>query len=251
MLATFLFSCGENDKTKNREFENCLKDEIVKDNGIKNCDLFPLDSSKFCDIVHPDTILRLTEYQKGWLPYFCCNLGEEIYYVDKDENETSFVILNKEFFINKVLKSSQDTCPDNNLRKIYYCFDFEDASVNVYSDLLNIEFHIVLEPDFSSITAKINKSWAVLNINSYVKIDSNYKIKTHLFTLLGNDYNDKPYIGFSKHFDEINILGRTFYDVYNYENPRDEDYREIYYNSDYGIVSFIDKSGKQWRIKTD
>ena len=86
MAFTFLFSfeaCKDDhndNKTKNREFGNCLKNEIFENSGPKSCDLFPLDTSNICTVIDLDTILRLTDFQKGWLPYYCSSLGEDIYY---------------------------------------------------------------------------------------------------------------------------------------------------------------------------
>ena len=49
-------------------------------------------------------------------------------------------------------------------------------------------------------------------------------------------------------FEELEILGKKFENVYTYENVFDPDAVKMFYNQKYGIVSFIDKTGKQWVI---
>ncbi len=49
----------------------------------------------------------------------------------------------------------------------------------------------------------------------------------------------------------MEILDEIFNDVFTYDNIFDNDYFIMYFNSEYGIVSFIDDTGKQWKIKTE
>ncbi|MEZ4888767.1 MAG: hypothetical protein R3E32_28835 [Chitinophagales bacterium] len=51
-----------------------------------------------------------------------------------------------------------------------------------------------------------------------------------------------------QYLPEIEILGKTFFEVYTHEEDLKGFYTKIYYNKEFGIVSFVDETGMQWRV---
>ncbi|MGB0930437.1 MAG: hypothetical protein ACPGVB_06665 [Chitinophagales bacterium] len=62
-----------------------------------------------------------------------------------------------------------------------------------------------------------------------------------------NHNQSLPYYDF-QYLPKIEILGKTFFEVYTHEEDLNGFYTKIYYNKEYGIVSFVDEMGVQWRV---
>lgn len=127
---------------------------------------------------------------------------------------------------------------------VHYLFNTEIKSLNLECGPLDMKFRLSLTarpyyPDPESQTVA-----DILEINLQLPAGNGaaarvfyHEVDTRSYP---DSFNNEP-------IPEIELLGRTFNEVIwnNYFNPTSE----VYFNFEYGIVSFTDHDGKQWRFE--
>ncbi len=254
-IAIFLcqFACKSDDDldlNSNIEFSNCLADEPLPEFTDSWCNDLSLDSTLYCEMISIDTPFRLNTESKGWLPFFCCEIGESIYYSNEKGDQTSLVVSEKGYYIQSTRRNIANHCEFDKEKKVIFCSKKELGFVKVVSDLFGLELEIKLSPYLN--TSNLNAITTGTNVYILSKRDSNIHngsfIDTH-FNRIVESGNLPETFSSSEFYDEITILNRTFQDVYADSSTNSfSSSIPMLYNQEYGIISFIDKSGERWVI---
>ena len=126
-----------------------------------------------------------------------------------------------------------------------YEFNTEIKTFNLESTALGMQFRLRLrampyyaDPESEAVADVMEISLPFLNSPSFSsQIVFRHEVDTRSYP---TSFNNEP-------IPEIEIFDRTFTEVIwnDYTNP----ISQVYFNFEYGIVSFTDYQGKQWRFE--
>lgn len=234
-----LFAC-DNDLDEVLEESNCLEELIPIDNSISNCFTNDLDTTRYCEQISLEQVFKLSNEAMTWLSYYCNPIEDKFYFVDENNQETFFELTDKEFEIRRQVFNGFDNCEDGTDRYRLYCANEENLKTKLFSELLNIEIEIQLTTAFERPFEDLKHG-----IELYIR-DEN-KILFH--TIIEEGSLDPLISSNHLHFEEIEILDETYFDVFSYKSVIDTSNIQFFYNKDLGIVSFIDQFNNQWKRK--
>jgi len=237
-----LVSCQkeESPPIRNHEFGNCLKDEEPL--FPEGCNVFDSQTSQFCEVVHSPYIFSLSETAGDWLPYYCCEKGDTIPYLNQQGKKVHLSILGKSR--SKTGIQVIGTCESDSSKNKIRCRNFEKAIIYIESALSEQVLVLHLWPDFETDSLESLKLGAHLNIYNDTRRTNN-----NVFSFPVDWINlTKPFPHNFEYLPEIKILGKTFFEVYTHEEGLNGFYTKIYYNKEFGMVSFVDETGVQWRL---
>lgn len=226
------------------KISNCLLEE--KEDGVTGCikENFGSLYDDYCEVIIVEDVIRLSEDSKMWLPFYCYEVGEKIYYSDEQSNETFFSIERKNYSRLSAGYHNFETCLDSTNRKKLYCIDNEYASVTISSELLELEPTISVKSEiklpFSIDSIKTGTSLEIRTLDSSGTITPHFNLTIEKEESMINSN--------IKYYSEIEILGKHFFEVYSQKFDFFGGRIKIYYNKEYGIVSFVDETGVQWRL---
>jgi len=128
---------------------------------------------------------------------------------------------------------------------VVYEFNTEIKTFNLESTALGMQFRLRLrampyyaDPESEAVADVMEISLPFLNSSSFSsQIVFRHEVDTRSYP---TSFNNEP-------IPEIEIFDRTFTEVIwnDYTNP----ISQVYFNFEYGIVSFTDYQGKQWRFE--
>ncbi|MEZ4888765.1 MAG: hypothetical protein R3E32_28825 [Chitinophagales bacterium] len=246
LFAVFLLvlvSCKkeENAPIRNHEFGNCLKDEEPL--YFEECILPESDSIEYCEIIYPNAILPLSNVASDLLPYYCCEIGDKIPFINQMNESVDFSIsakLRRPLSVNQL----EDCELDPTLKKIN-CVNYESVWFQIDSDLTDSGIVLYLLPTYVNEFLKFQELGEHLIIfNRFVR-----GIQRDLFIIPADLNNLNSSLSYNfQYLPEIEILGKTYFEVYTHEEDLKGFYTKIYYNKEFGIVSFVDETGVQWRL---
>jgi len=243
LVATIINSSCSNDNGLNTDHiqTECIIESIPEDFSSISCEESPVDTSIYCEIILVDKVFELTVDERKWIPYYCCELGEKIYFEDIEGNETGFVLEEKNRGIYTAGFNGFDDCDSLNEKHRVYCVNREVISIEFYSDLLRHELGIKLEVEFDRPFELPLETGVILEIRGN-KIN-------HLTAFVEegdlNDINAENLI----YHDEFELLGENFSNVHTYRNVVDNDFVEIFYNKEFGLIGFKDYNETLWKMK--
>ena len=230
ILSLVLISCHDEEIVP-FESNGCLIDYNFDDQTGMPCAVH----SQSCDPTEVDGEFYLIEAARKFLPQSCLNIGSKIFYENAKGDHIGFKITLKDHVLTRSSYLSNPPCvnmPD-------YCFRSERYQLEMISD--NDLYHLAIRIEVFVRGSPSN--WIQrdgMNIR-----DLNLPDKGTVFYL--SLYNLPP--ADNDYFPIYEVLSKTFNDVYTIDPPTsEEDAIKIFYNSDYGMIAFIDGKGDTWRI---
>ncbi len=243
LISLILFSCSK------KEEAPLSKNQVLSAECLKSAEPISFDptcyfdSTYHCELIEYQNEIPISDENKEWLKAFCLNDFDRIFFHDEDGNETYLEIAEKRY-----MKMRQnigvDTCAGERLS--VYCVKTERASVEIRVPIASMTINLGIRNN--------------LNVEENRKIVSNVVIEAYSIvssiqsTQFINHFNIIPDFDNSflqEFFPEIDILDKTFEEVYTSSDtniilPSNPDALKIFYNKEFGIVSFIDNNGTQW-----
>jgi len=249
LILPLFFACKKNDQpvnlTTNQTFSaDCLKEAKSEDTFRGTCFF---DSIRHCELIEiPDKFL-LTDENKEWLKPFCLNDFDKIFFHNEAGEETYLEVTGRSFLD---IKSGAifPECPNDTTRFVSYCMRSEIATVDFRVPIAKTTFVLELTNRFGgSISSDIQQS---LGLRAYTFNSSGSSALFPLIHHLNIQPENQNSI-FQTFFPEIEILGKTFDNVYSSNDGNsiitsNPDALQFFYNKEFGIVSFIDNNGTQW-----
>lgn len=249
LFLPFIFSCSKNDTSlisKNPILSaDCLKEATSIDLSLSKC---PFDTSNYiCEVIEIQEFFPLENDEKEWLKTFCLDDFSKIFFHDSLGNET-FIEITENSFNSVNANALFGECDNQPRRSKSYCFKAEVAYSQIRIPIASMSFRLGISNFFSvnqegEITSK-------LIIDAYTFENSFDIIGEKNFSHLVFAPEDRIALG-HEIFPELTIIDKTFENVHssndnNQLNPRNPNALKIFYNKEFGIVSFIDKDGIQW-----
>jgi hypothetical protein len=209
----------------------CLIDQNFKDLTNVPCTIH----AQSCVPTEVDGEFYFIEAARKFLPQSCLPLGSKIFYENAKGDHIGFKITLKDHTLVRSSYLSNPPCvnmPD-------YCFKSELFKLEMESD--NDLYHLAIRLEVFVRGSPIN--WIQrdgMNIRDLNLPDQGTVFYLSLYNLPPPD---------NQFFPTYEILGTTFNEVYSIQPPTHESSAiTIFYNSDYGMVAFIDGNGETWRI---
>lgn len=246
LVLSVFFSCSKDgvkdpenidafELSKNPYFSSdCLIGEVAENITGGSCKDSNIDSSQVCELISIEERNTIENESKEWFKFYCTEKSDKIYYHDSDENETYFEFLDNGYFIAFSYRLLE--CPDDPLKKLMACTESERAYVNFYSPHLQKEFNLNVKENYRLDEFQITEKYPQIDLYTYNAPNS---IKHFSFA-------PKVVKSSDTFFDQIEIHGKVFFDVYTFEDRPNPEAIQFFYNKEFGIVSFIDNNGTQW-----
>lgn len=246
LISALIFSCRSEDfvPETNPQFNfECLLSAEVEDIS-QLCDSTDYDTAFVCEKICYEETLYLDIKEKEWLPYFCLEIGQRIFFNDGEGNQTFFEITGKEYKLKTINYIASDTCMNGLQRAFFY--NTEEVLVSFSSDLLRKDFNLTLSylNSFYSLTGF--ERVPSVQISSRNRLVSLFPNVTDFYAQLKPDGTADDFVVSLDFLPELKVYEKSFSDVVTYNAFLGNDHTEIFYNQEFGIVSFIDQSGKQW-----
>lgn len=242
-----LVSCKKEGETPSHDlvFGNCLQyEEPVT---LSDCDRLRIDNNPdYCKEIHQGVIFPLSETAGDWLPYFCLEKEDSISFVNSDNEFVHISIVDK---IRKrvFIDYTSEICENDSSRTRFYCSVREAIYIRIQSPLseqrLMLNFTPYMEINGTSIQ-ELPESLRIYNLLPA----SVTGVRRSLSIPFNWENNSQPLPYDYQYLPEIEILGKTFFEVYTHKEDLNGFYTKIYYNKEFGIVSFVDETGVQWRV---
>lgn len=254
-FAALICACDSNiELTPNTIFGSCLQEEQVSDFSIQERleeSNFQLDSTIFCEQTDVDTPFLLSEEDKEWLPQYCLEEGDMIYYSNGRE-EVGFRLEEKTHNL-RFQVYRQDTCELDGRNKLYHTKQ-EEATLLFYSDDLSMSLGALVKADISFDTSFPTSATSSIGFYSSTAQDSFGVWVVREIPKNGDTFFSTN----GEYHEEINLNGRIFYDVYEQTDTyftggtRTSSYlggiSVLYYNKDFSVVGFSDNDDVLWVI---
>ena len=238
----FIISCADEDvaQTKN-SFVDCVVEDMAEE-STQSCSALTLDSTLFCELVSVDGIFELTVEERKWMPYYCLDINDKIYFVDSLGKETYFVLRKKNRNLATSFPNGFDKCIESESKTRLYCVNYENIFSRVYSELLDQELSLNLSVEFDRPFKLPLETGVILEI----KTDNT----TYLTAFV--EVGDLNIVQASNliFYNELELLGEKFYNVHTLKNTWQSSSIPMYYNKEFGIVGFKDRSNKLWKVKS-
>ena len=243
------FACSKDEPqasnlSKNQTLSaDCLKDEMPLDNGLNQCSL---DTSFSCEVIEVQEPHFLSDEDKDWLKAYCLNDFDKIFFHDEDGNET-YLEVSMHRYNTVTTTAFGNRCVDDPEKLKAYCIKTDNATVEFRVPIAALSFEMRIRKNFNVDEFEIIEPSLYIEAVTFDFADPDkFKIINHFGALV-----DEELLGFQRFFPEIDILGKTFKEVYSSNEtnvlfPIDPDALKIFYNKEFGIVSFIDNNNTQW-----
>lgn len=241
-ISIFNYSCSKNENLKVNHLESlCIIENPPNDFTSNSCIEHPLDSTIYCERVLVDSIFKFTPEERKWLPYFCCEIGDEIQFVNNNGEETELILEEKNRGVYTVGFNGFDNCDLIDERHREYCVNREIMAVKLNSTLLGQKLNVHIEVEFDRPFE--------LPLETGVRLEIRGNGVSHLTAFVEKENLNNVNAGNLIFHEEIELLGELFSEVHTYRNVTNNNYIEMYYNKKYGIVGFKDSDEQLWKIK--
>lgn len=237
----FTISCADDEVSHTKNiFPDCVIEGMTVD-ATQDCSIATLDSTIFCELVSVVGMFELSVEERKWMPYYCLDINDKIYFVDSLGNETYFVLRNKNRNLAIGFPNGFDKCNESESQTRLYCVNYESIWTRVYSELLDQELSLKLSVEFDRPFKLPLETGVILEIRT--------GNTNHLTAFV--EVGDLNNVEASNliFYDELELLGEKFYDVHFRFNPWQSSSIPMYYNKEYGIVGFRDRTNKLWKVK--
>ncbi len=252
-----LVSCKKEEENPQRvvfELGKCFNG-TVPGNFTMEHDDSNFDTNLYCGKIFAETHFPLSDKACEWISNYCCEENKEFPYVNELGERIFLSIENR----SPVLMKAPTSIPCENQpdKKTTYYHYFEMARVYLKSSLSEQSIVLNIWPSFEDILSDTPKLGSRMDIYNYLE-------RTEISSPLDIPHNNienrsyrfpadwinltKPFPYEYQYLPEIEILDKTFFEVYTHEEDLKGFYTKIYYNKEYGIVSFVDATGMQWRV---
>ncbi len=234
------------------EFGDCLLLDVPGNPPPMGCVEDNERDSLYCSKTVIEEVFKLSAEDKRWLPYYCCEILDQITYVSASGNQTMLQVLDKNYGIVGHGKSIQKNCSEEPEKKHLYCLFSESAGVRLEFPLIEKTISVNLNIDFlyNPETDEL-QSGTIIKINSIQFLNpdiTSFNNTTYLRTTINQGTLPERNYSNIEFYEEIELANKTFQDVHSYTNFNDSTAIKMYYNRDLGIVGFEETSGKQWRL---
>ncbi len=248
-----------------QEFGDCFIFNVAKDESIGNCKIYSGPDTIPCQEIKEE-IFRLSFDDQLWLPYSCCDSEDKIIYVNDSGAQLPLMVLDKKHDLLSLPTYSSEQCPTDTSHLESYCLTYERAyvilsfpvEIDTNNTFIRKNIHINLDIYFSinshdSIEANKIRAGSLINIRTHSSNrDSNFN-QASVFRHT-TDRGNLPVsrIKNAKFYNSIELVGKRFQNVYNFEHFMPEENMSFYYSKELGIVSFTDnETGIQWRLSDE
>ncbi len=128
---------------------------------------------------------------------------------------------------------------------VQYCYKSQGDNYWLRNDTQSLHIQVRLEPRPYYDDPESGKVKDVLDISMRSDVQPN--VSHQIFHQTMDDRNNPGPADNNIVYPQITFWGREFFNAYrtNLTTP----YRLLYYNQEFGIIAFIDHSGKLWRFK--
>jgi len=246
---TFIFfqSCNDDDGIikviNDRTAINCVEGVSINSFTYQSSCPNVIDSTKFCEKIFIETPIYLEEENEYWISQFCLNIGDELSYVNENQETSIMTVIDKDLNYSTTNVDVENECLDDKKKK--YVVQFESANISVGFSHLAGELKIKLSQRFEIENGEVKNAPNILmnyNLNNltYVPMDLNFD--------MGN-FQNLDTVGI-EYIERLEIFNEEFLDVYTDHKNNNGDIIQVFYNQSYGIVSFIDKNNVQWKLNT-
>lgn len=243
------FACSKEESQSSNLSKNqtlsadCLKDEMPFDIGPSQCGF---DTSFFCEVIEVQEPYFLSDEDKEWLKAYCLNDFDKIFFHDEEGNET-YLEASSHRYSTITTNALGNGCVDDPEKSKTYCIKSDNARVEFRVPIAALSFELSIRNNFSVDEFEtIEPSLYIEAVTYNFSNPDNFRIINHFGASVDDNRRS-----FQIFFPEIDILGRTFKEVYSSNDtnvfpPIDPDALKIFYNKEFGIVSFIDNNNTQW-----
>jgi hypothetical protein len=237
----FTISCADDEVENAKNTALICNMEDIAEDLTKNCSEIIFDTTRYCDLIRIEETFELTVEERKWMPYYCMDINDKIYFVDSLGNETYFVLRKKGRNLVTDYLYGYDRCIVSESSKRIYCVNYENVLTTVYSELLNQELSVTLFVEFPRPSG--------LPIETGVNLKIRGNNTNHLFACV--EERNLGYVppGNLKFYNELELFGEKFYEVHSMTNTWQSSFIPMYYNKEYGIVGFRDQNKKLWKVK--
>lgn len=243
LIVILFFSCSKENNgplSRNQALSaDCLIE--AEPNDFFNECIF--DTTFTCEVIELPDFFPISDDNKEWLKAFCLNNFDRIFFHNAEGEETFIEISNTIYNTNQLV--AFDSCDNDVTRRTQYCATSEIASVEMRVPIASLTFDLTISNSLSLQSTGEFETLINIQANTFDFSDQNNPIFI-------NHMRINPSLNFvsTQNFSsEIDILDRRFTDVYtsigNFGSP-DPDALQIFYNKEFGIVSFIDNNDTQW-----
>ena len=209
----------------------CIIDYELEDRTDQPCTIH----SQNCVPTEVPGNFYLIERARKFLPQSCLEIGDKVFYENAAGDHVGFVITSKDHALIRSSYLSTPPCVD----MPDYCFRSEIYTLGMKSDdglyHLSITLQVFVRGNETNWIQRDGMNIQDLNLPGSANI---FFLSLYIAMPSSNEY-----------YQDYEVLGRTFKDVYSVEPSNTNDRAiKVFYNSDYGMVSFIDGDNVEWRI---
>ncbi|MBP6680030.1 MAG: hypothetical protein KA166_02495 [Saprospiraceae bacterium] len=208
----------------------CVIDFNLEDKTAQPCTVH----SQNCVPTEVSGEFYLIERARKFLPQSCLTIGDKIFYENPEGDILGFTIVSKDHELVRSSYLSIPPCVD----MPDYCFKSEIYTLVMKSEDDQYNLSITLQVYVRGAPS----SW-IQRDGMHIK-DLNLPGANIFFLSLYEEFPSS-----NEYYQSYEVFGKTFTNVYSVEPPNThEDAIKIFYNSEFGMVSFIDGEGIEWRI---
>jgi hypothetical protein len=230
IIISFLISCGPEEAIPFAP-DGCLIDFNYSDRTDEPCKIL----TQNCTPIEVEGEFFFVENARKYLPQSCLEIGDKLFFENEEGAYLPFVITSKDHAMVRSTYASIPPCGS----MPQYCFRSEYYSLEMKSD--DSKYHL-------EITLEVYVRGSPLQ---WIQRDGMY-IRDHKLSSLASIFYLSLYGQVSsanEFYPTYQHGGRVFYDVYSVEPPNNDDNAiKIFYNSDYGMVAFIDGENMHWTL---
>lgn len=239
-----IFSCQKDiEETKNPILE-CIGEATVPNGGNTCADPKGFDNF-FCDRIYFGAF-ELEESSKLFMPQYCLNEGDSIVFESSDGKFLNLLIENKRFYKSNILYNSFLHCKDDSVKYMSLCIYNENLAIKLKSTVndLTLDIMITTEPDIYD--SNLESVGDVLQIARQLTITKAVRELSAIInsrTLNHSVKNDQEF------YEKIILKNKTYNNVISNDRSHlsNPGYK-YYYNTDYGLIGFVDESNKLWTL---
>lgn len=208
--------------------------------SVANCNTqFPIDTSRWCEIIPKETLL-LEEEAKCWVPQYQFDIGQSFTYNNAAGQSITLTLTDKAHLLGNRIYTSE-RCETNANKRKGHCYESELFYITLKDATNKIEYYIEMRAtkiQFAD-TTEINTPelliMAVLSNNARGALlwDKEFDKTETLYQL-------------TEFSEEITLLNRTFENVICNGRPV---VNKAYYNKEFGLLGFEDDEEVLWVLQ--